>query len=66
MKVSVNSHPFELTDGATLADALSANGIKQEGIATALNGSVVPASDRNTTVLNDGDSILIIKAFCGG
>ncbi len=66
MKVSINSQLIELTDKSTLADALASSGIKTEGIATALNGNVVPASDRATTKLNDGDSILIIKAFCGG
>lgn len=66
MKVSINSQPVELADGLTLADALASQDIKSEGIATALNGAVVPASERDTAILNDGDSILIIKAFCGG
>lgn len=66
MKVSINNKPVELADGTTLAEALVANGIKPEGIATALNGNVVTASARPITKLNDGDSILIIKAFCGG
>lgn len=66
MKVSINNKPIELTDKSTLADALASSGVKPDGIATALNGNVVPASDRAMTILNDGDSILIIKAFCGG
>lgn len=66
MKVSINNHPIELIDKSTLADALASSGIKPEGIATALNGNVVPAADRTATELNEGDSILIIKAFCGG
>lgn len=66
MKVSINNKPIELTDKSTLADALASSGVKPNGIATALNGNVVPASDRAMTILNDGDSILIIKAFCGG
>lgn len=66
MKVSINNKPIELTDKSTLADALASSGVKPNEIATALNGNVVPASDRAMTILNDGDSILIIKAFCGG
>ena len=65
MKVSINNKPIELTDKSTLADALASSGVKPNGIAT-LNGNVVSASDRAMTILNDGDSILIIKAFCGG
>jgi sulfur carrier protein len=66
MKVTINIQSVELPEGATLADAIQQQGVKPQGIATALNGNVVSASSRATTVLADGDSILLIKAFCGG
>lgn len=66
MKVEINSQPLTLADGATLADALAAAEIATAGIATAVNSKVVNADNRSATKLNDGDKILIIKAFCGG
>ncbi len=66
MKVEINNKPLELCEHATLADALTAASIPQQGIATAVNAKVIKADLRATTQLNDGDKILIIKAFCGG
>ena len=66
MEVKLNDKIITLPDGATLADALEAGSVAPNGIATAVNSKVVPAADRPTTTLSDGDSILIIKAFYGG
>lgn len=66
MEIKINDNPLELPEGATLADALTAAGIAPAGIATALNGTVVPSANRASTVLRPGDSVLIIKAFYGG
>ncbi|MDE6309834.1 MAG: sulfur carrier protein ThiS [Muribaculaceae bacterium] len=66
MKVEINNKPVHLDDGATLADALEAASIPSQGIATAVNSKVISANLRANTILNDGDKILIIKAFCGG
>ncbi|MDE5692825.1 MAG: sulfur carrier protein ThiS [Duncaniella sp.] len=49
-----------------LSDALAAKEIKPSGIATALNGTVIPADRRQSTPLGEGDKIVIIKAFYGG
>lgn len=66
MKVSVNEVTIELPEGATLQDALDAREIKPQGIASAVNGAVVPALLRSSKKLGDGDKIVIIKAFYGG
>ncbi len=66
MKVRINHVELELADNATLRDALDKKNIPAAGIATAVNGTVVPASARNTHQLADGDDIVIIKAFYGG
>ncbi len=66
MNVEINSKSFILADGATLTDALAVAEVATAGIATAVNGKVVNAATRSETKLNDGDKILIIKAFCGG
>lgn len=66
MNIYLNDKEMTLPEGATLAQALQAASIPEKGIAAALNGSVVPASERAATKLNDGDRILVIKAFYGG
>lgn len=66
MEVKINDKPVSLPDGATLADAVAAAGAATQGIATAVNSTVVRAADRQSTPLAEGDSIIIIKAFYGG
>lgn len=66
MTIEINNKPVELPQGATLEDAMTKVGINPQGIATAVNGTVVPALDRKSTVLNDNDKIVVISAFCGG
>lgn len=66
MKISINDVIFELPENSTLQNALELRNISPQGIATALNGTVIPAAARPTTTLSDGDRIVIIKAFYGG
>ncbi len=66
MDVKINDRLVNLPDGSTVSDALAAMEISPVGIATAVNGVVVPALKRGDTVLNQGDSVVVIKAFYGG
>lgn len=66
MTITVNDIPLTLPEGKTLSDVLDIKEIKPQGIATALNGIVIPATKRSVTPLNEGDKIVIIKAFYGG
>ena len=66
MKISINDVIFELPENSTLQNALELRNISPQGIATALNGTVIPAAVRPATTLSDGDRIVIIKAFYGG
>lgn len=66
MNVTINDSPLTLPEGATLADALATKELPASGVATAVNGSVVPALLRDKKVLAEGDKIVIIKAFYGG
>lgn len=66
MNITINGKAFELPQGSTLEDALTAAAIGKQGIATALNNTVVPAAMRPRTQLADGDSITVITAFYGG
>ncbi|MEO9078183.1 MAG: sulfur carrier protein ThiS, partial [Rhodanobacter sp.] len=50
----------------TLAQALEALGYQQAVVATALNGSFVPASRRDTAALSDGDALEVLAPMQGG
>jgi len=66
MNITVNDKKMEVPDRTSLQGALSLAGINPEGIATALNGEVVQLVDRGSTILKDGDSVLVIQPFYGG
>lgn len=66
MEITINDKKVSLPNGTTLHDALSQEGITPQGIATAVNGAVVTSNERATHQLNDGDAVIIIKAFYGG
>ncbi len=66
MNVKINDKTYVFAGGTTLHDALILAGIATAGIATAVNDNVVPASERKEWKLNEGDRVLIIKAFYGG
>ena len=66
MNVVVNDINLCLPTGSSLQQALEARDLKPQGIATAINGTVIPAAKRESTILNEGDRIVIIKAFYGG
>lgn len=66
MNITINDKPIVLADGATLADALAQMAEVKGNVATALNGKVVAAAQRSTTLLHEGDALLVIQPFYGG
>ncbi|MCM1504699.1 MAG: sulfur carrier protein ThiS [Muribaculum sp.] len=66
MNITVNDKKMEVPDNTSLQGALNLAGINPDGIATALNGEVVQLIDRDSTMLKDGDSILVIQPYYGG
>lgn len=66
MKVTLNSKEFEIDEGTTLEELLSLAKVRLNGIAVALNSTVVPEAMRGKTLLREGDSVIVITAFYGG
>lgn len=64
MQITLNGSPRD-TDARTLAGALAEAGITGR-IATALNGSFVPAALRETTAIRAGDAIEALAPMQGG
>lgn len=65
MKLQLNGTVVD-AEVATLADLLTHEGYGDAKIATAVNGSFVPASSRGDLALADGDRIEVLAPMQGG
>lgn len=65
MKVLVNNKETEL-NGSTVADLVSELALPEKGVAIALQNRIVPRTQWEQQPLQEGDSLVIIKAACGG
>lgn len=65
MHILVNGVARDVCAG-TLAQALEILGYRDAIVATALNGSFVPASRREVAVLAEGDALEILAPMQGG
>jgi thiazole synthase len=68
MRVELNGEPRELSDGATLADAVRESGASDagRGVAVALDGEVVPRAEWDATPLAEGAGVEVLAAIQGG
>jgi sulfur carrier protein len=66
MQVFINDKAVECEFGATLTSVLRASGIATDHVAVAVDFEVVPAGEWESTRLEEGSSIIIIKASQGG
>lgn len=66
MNITVNDKHFDVPDNTSLQGALDIAGINPDGVATALNDEVVPLVKSDSTILKDGDAVLVIQPFYGG
>lgn len=65
MKLKVNDQEVE-TGVINLSQFSQEQNLPATGIAVAVNQRMVPRAEWDSYALNEGDSILIIKAVCGG
>lgn len=66
MTITINDKTAMVAPMTTLAQLLADKGIAPAGTAVAVNGTVVAPVQWSATMLSDGDSILVFKAFYGG
>ena len=67
MQITVNGEPHQLPSPLSLREALDRLGLVLPiHAALALNERVVPRSDLDSTQLQEGDQLLIIKPTFGG
>lgn len=66
MKLVVNGEAREFTGQATLLDVVAGVTDAPQGIAVALNASVVPRGSWKSTTVADGDEVEVLTAVQGG
>ncbi len=67
MQITVNGEPHQLPSPLSLREALDRLGlVLPTHAALALNERVIPRSDLDSTQLQEGDQLLIIKPTFGG
>ena len=66
MKIRINNSETEIANGTTIAMLAQMESLPDKGVAIAFNGEIVQRSAWNEHVINNGDDIIILKAFCGG
>ena len=64
--IKVNDNPQEFLTALTLQELVEKLQIQTNGIAIAVNSSVVKKSDWSSKLLQNNDAILIIKSTQGG
>ena len=65
-QVKLNGEPRELSDDATVAEAVAQVTDLTSGVAAAVNGDVVPRGSWAATPLRDGDQVEVVTAVQGG
>ena len=66
MTVIVNNQPKEFQKDPDVQVLLSSLAIASNGIAVAINNTVIPKSEWTVTKLKDNDNVTIIQATQGG
>ena len=65
MKIKINNKEVE-TAAKTEAELAVEQKLPEKGVAIAISNNMVPRTEWNNRLLNEGDDIVILKAFCGG
>lgn len=66
IEIKVNGKSRELNDSICLKEFLATEGVVETNVAVAVNNRVVPKPNWESTTINDGDQVVIIKASYGG
>lgn len=65
MKIKINNKEVE-TAATTVGELAAEQKLPEKGVAIAISNNMVPRTEWNNHQLNEGDDIVILKAFCGG
>lgn len=66
IQIIVNEQPQFVSAGASLDSIIRALSLPEVGCVFAINNTVVPRSEWQTTYLSEGDAISLFQAIAGG
>ncbi len=66
LRITVNGDPRAMRAGATVADLVTALGLRPEQVAVERNKVIVRRADHAATALADGDRLEVVTFFGGG
>lgn len=65
MKISINNKETE-TGAATLLQLAAELNLPDKGVAVAVNNRMIPRTEWEVFTLEEGASVVIVRAACGG
>ncbi|WP_196885518.1 sulfur carrier protein ThiS [Aureivirga sp. CE67] len=66
ISINLNNQVYQIAEKSTLSNLLQEINQNIDGIAIAINEAIVSKANWSTTMLQNGDAILIIQATQGG
>ena len=66
LTIKVNNKEYQFTEQSVLQEVISKLKIPLNGVAVAVNETIVSKSDWSTTILHQNDNVLVITATQGG
>ncbi len=66
MRIQLNGEPYELPAGESVAALLGRLELVGRRVAVELNLDIVPRSQHDCTLLNEGDRVEVVHAIGGG
>ena len=66
MQITLNGETKEIESGLSVSGLLEEIKMPSIGIAVELNREIVPKSEHNSTLLQEGDNLEIVKMVGGG
>lgn len=66
MKIEINGESKIIDDSTNLKELINQVVQDQKGLAVAVNNQVIPKENWNSSLLNEADKVLLIRATQGG
>ena len=66
IRVTINGRDLDLPEPISLEDYIEQQGLAGRRLAVARNGNVVPRDDYAEAIINDGDTLEIVRPVGGG
>ena len=65
MRITVNNKQME-TEASTLKELAAQLGLPEKGVAVAVSNKMIPRSEWDSCILQEGAGVVVIRASCGG